>query len=191
MSDEKWTGSRLCLCTHGYVCMRECNDSAVRLRSAQLRTRCSRHRGLNLPHSLLKLQPQFPISTVNLITYRSRDTQTHLCVVYTCMWLWIVCIFLSYFLCFHPYAQHHGCFISYHLLRTSTVITNSTGPQRRRLTTKNIQAYGLSEIVLIRLSKANCTFVKLWLFAVMLGGWVKKGFALFVFILCFGHDKTD
>ncbi len=156
---------------------------------------------------------------------RSRDTQTHLCVIYTCMWLWIVCIFLSYFLCFCPYTQHHGCFISYHLLCTSTVITNSTGPQRSRLTTNNIQAYGLSEIVLIRLSKANCTFVncgrlqlwwegewsRVWVFcfmffvlywfvlflvlcfvftfvncgcvAVMVWGWVKKGFVLLCFVL--------
>ncbi len=139
---------------------------------------------------------QFLISTVNLITYRSRDTQTHLCVIYTCMWLWIVCIFLSYFLCFCPYTQHHGCFISYHLLCTSTVITNSTGPQRSRLTTNNIQAYGLSEIVLIRLSKANCTFVncgrlqlwwrgewsRVWVFCFMF--FVLYWFVLFL-VLCF------
>lgn len=68
--------------TRRYVCVRECDDSAARLRSAQLRTRCSRHRGLNLPHSMLKLQPQFLISTVNLITYRSRDTQTHLSYIH-------------------------------------------------------------------------------------------------------------
>lgn len=97
MSVEKRTDGRLCLCTHGYVCVRECDDSAARLCSAQLRTRCWRHGGLNLPH---KLQPQHLISTVNLITYRSSDTQTRSCVMYTSMRLWIVCIFLSYFLCY-------------------------------------------------------------------------------------------
>jgi len=123
MSDEKWTDGRLCLCTHGYVCVRECDDSAARLRSAQLRTRCSRHRGLNLPHSLLKLQLQFLISTVNLITYRSRDTQTHLSYIH-----------LHVTLNFGWECQHYGCFVSYHLLSTSTVIHTSTGPQMSRLT---------------------------------------------------------
>lgn len=100
MSDEKWTDGRLCLCTHGYVCVRECDDSAVRLRGAQLRTRCSRHRGLNLPHSLLKLQPQFLISIVNLITYRSRDTHTLMCYIY--LHATLNCVYFSLLSLFPP-----------------------------------------------------------------------------------------
>lgn len=63
-----------------------------------------------------------------------RHSNTLVCYVY--FHATLNCVYFSFLLSLllALYTQHHGCFVSYHLLCTSTVIT--TSPQRSRLTAK-------------------------------------------------------